>query len=795
MAEKKIVVSFEAQTSGFSKSMKTIQSSVKNVATGVQSTAGKMGNSFKNTGNTIKAGIGSGLDGVKTKAKGLGSSFKSFGDQAGRSIGETEGRASKLSGTLKGVAGVVVGAFAVDKVLGFGKSMVTASADAEAMDAQFEQVFGNLQGNAQKTVDGLGEQFGMAPNRIKPAMSQMTSMFKGLGMDTEDAMKTASDAVTLSADAAAFYDVSYEDANSSLNSFIKGNYEGGESIGLFANETQMAAWASKELGLDWDNLDEKGKQVARLKYAEFMQKSAGATGQAQRESGSLQNQLGNLKQVWTDLMAQIGKPVLNVAIKGLTWLQETIKKVDAEKISSAFKSVGGYLKDTFGPVITDVVTMIKGLWGAFTDSGGLGIAQGLLDGIKGTLNWFRENTSVITALLGGLTGAFLAFQVVNTINKGMALFNTLMLALKAPTIAQTLAQLGLNAAMLANPITWIIVAIGALIAIGILLWKNWDTIKAKAIELKDVVVAKVTEFKTAFVNKFNEIKAGAIAKFTELKTGAVTKFTELRTQVTTAVQNFKTAIVTKATELKTAFVTKITELRNGAVNKFNNLKTSIVTSAQNIKSNVVTKISELKTGFVNKVNELKDGAVTKFNNLKDRAGSIMETAKSKITSPIESAKNKISELVEKIKGFFTNLKLKIPTPSMPKLPHFSLKTGSKTILGKEISYPTGFDVSWYQSGGIFKGTQGGSIVGLGENGHDEAVLPLSNKSRMKPFAHAVASMMPQDKTSQASNVKEEYTIHVPITLDGREIAKGTFKYDKEELRKDEIRRNRRMGII
>lgn len=68
-------------------------------------------------------------------------------------------------------------------------------------------------------------------------------MFKGLGMDTEEAMTQASDAVRLSADAAAFYDVSYESANQSLTSFIKGNYEGGEAIGIFANETQMAQFA------------------------------------------------------------------------------------------------------------------------------------------------------------------------------------------------------------------------------------------------------------------------------------------------------------------------------------------------------------------------------------------------------------------------------------------------------------------------------------------------------------------------------------------------------------------------
>ena len=47
----------------------------------------------------------------------------------------------------------------------------------------------------------------------------------------------------MAADAAAFWDMSLEESTSHLNSFINGSYEGGEAIGLFANDTQMAAYA------------------------------------------------------------------------------------------------------------------------------------------------------------------------------------------------------------------------------------------------------------------------------------------------------------------------------------------------------------------------------------------------------------------------------------------------------------------------------------------------------------------------------------------------------------------------
>src|SRR5690606_4572 len=44
-----------------------------------------------------------------------------------------------------------------------------------------------------------------------------------------------------------------------------------------------------------------------------------------------------------------------------------------------------------------------------------------------------------------------------------------------PAIASTWA---FTTALLANPITWVVVLIGGLIAAGIALWKNWDQVSA-----------------------------------------------------------------------------------------------------------------------------------------------------------------------------------------------------------------------------------------------------------------------------------------------------------------------------
>jgi len=386
---------------------------------------------------------------------------------------QAEESSNRISEAFKKAAGVVAGFFAIDKLKDFSISAIEAAASAQAMQAQFEQVFGNMQRQAQGVVNDLGKSFGMVPNRIKPAFTQMTSMFKGLGLDTNEAMKQAEIAVTLVADAAAFYDKSFEEANEALNSFIKGNYEGGESIGLFASETQMAAWAAKNLKVDWDNLSEAEKQVIRLKYAQAMQKAAGATGQAARESNSYANQLGNLKQIWQDFQAQFAAPFLSNVISGLITLGQLVKSINVKPLQQGLMTLGGYVKDIFVPVFNDLKSLFQTL---VVDTGGIEAAKGAFAGFKGILEWMRNNTPVVTATLLGLVSAFTAFKVINAVNTAIGKYKTLMGVLRNNTLKAALAQMGFNTALLTSPITWVAVGIGALIAAVVLLWKNWDTV-------------------------------------------------------------------------------------------------------------------------------------------------------------------------------------------------------------------------------------------------------------------------------------------------------------------------------
>lgn len=301
-----------------------------------------------------------------------------------REVQNTDGSMNIFKRTVLGLGAAIMALGIGAAVKEFTQGAIEAAAGAQALQAQFEQVFGADAGEAQGVVENLGESFGMLPNRIKPAYTQMTSLFKGLGLETGDAMDASQRAVSAVADAAAFYDKSFEDANSALNSFIKGNYEGGEAIGLFANETQLAGFATKELGLDWKNLGEADKQLARLTFAEKMMESAGATGQALRESESYENQLGNLKQAWQDFLAKAGAPILEQAVGVLSKLSDVISNVDPgpfmEFVSAGFDQLSK-VRDIIDAVYNTIMSLVYNTGEVSDIWQNLGVPPEIADGI------------------------------------------------------------------------------------------------------------------------------------------------------------------------------------------------------------------------------------------------------------------------------------------------------------------------------------------------------------------------------------------------------------------------------
>ena len=111
-------------------------------------------------------------------------------------------------------------------------------------------------------------------------------------------------------------------------------------------------------------------------------------------------------------------------------------------------------------------------------------------------------------------------------------------------------------AALAGPIGIAIAAIAALIAIGVLLYKNWDTIKAKAIEIKNNVVATWNSLKASVVAAVNSLKASLSSAWASIKANVSSAWNAVKTAITTPINT--------AVSLVKAGIEKLKSIVNGA---------------------------------------------------------------------------------------------------------------------------------------------------------------------------------------------------------------------------------------
>lgn len=446
---------------------------------------------------------------------------------------------NKIGKAFKKIGQAVITYFAVDKIKEFGKACTEASAEVEAETSAFNSTLGKNADAMTRKLQQLGDKTGITYTRMTEASTLYYNKWVQAGYDSEKAMEMTTRSINLGADAAAYYNMSLDDANGNIKSFINGNFEAGDAIGVSTNATSIAAWATKELGLDYTKASESQKQAIRQEYLEYMYNISGVTGQASKESGAYENQVGNLKEAWRQFKAVIGEPLLNnvvlPAIKGLT----------------------DFLNNSAIPAFEDIKTKVSDLneyWQDFKEK------------LEEAKTWIDNNKTSIELLaiaFGTLAVAILAYNASAIVAAASSAAETLAIygLIAAETIATgattllttATSALGVVIGFLTSPITLTIAAIGLLVAAGVSLYNNWDTVKAKANELKVQVVNKFTELKTGAINKFNELKTQAVSKVSEMVSPIVSKFNSIKTGIANAINTAKNGVKTAVDKMKGFF--------------------------------------------------------------------------------------------------------------------------------------------------------------------------------------------------------------------------------------------------
>lgn len=208
-----------------------------------------------------------------------------------------------------------------------------------------------------------------------------------------------------------------------------------------------------------------------------------------------------------------------------------------------------------------------------------------------------------------------------------------------------------NAALWASPITWVVAGIAALVAAGVLLWKNWDTIKAKGAQLWEWMGGSVT---------------GVIRNIIRV----LLTFNPL-------------AIFLRA-------FNKVFDYLTG-INLFDAGKTIIVSLVNGIKSRV-SQLWEWMTGASDGVVKSIAMALLKFNPVFIFMGAfnkvfeyltginLFEAGKAIIMTMIEGIKSKITAIPEMVKGALASAREYLPFSDAKKGPFSDLTASGASII-------------------------------------------------------------------------------------------------------------------
>ena len=738
------------------------------------------------------SGLRRGLDDARRGANDAGNGLRRLGDNSGikSATSAVKGLTSSLGSAVKGAAGLVVGLAAIGGAKGILDGVINRVDAIHGGKKTMTILFDGDTKRAEKAINIVKDAVSGTPLTLNFGVGQMTKLIAS-GMDEATAGKT----LQLSMDVAATFDPgNIETMTGELNDiFSKIAAKGSMDMTHLDSLNTRGIPTLKLLAQHYGTTEEAAAQMVKegkVGIEDLNEALSGYEGTAKSAGDSISGMFSNIK---TAIINAFSTPLMDEEkyqsiVDGLGSVLDYVKGPLSEGISSGMLKAFDFVQRAM-PTIQAGLTAVGDLFNAFKDNvlqvwdaiatefGG-GELSGL-DQVKSVFEWVSENADGIAKSVMGVVAAFIAWKT------AMVIINTVLAIYEGITLIASTATAIFNAALWANPITWIVAAVLALIAVIVLMVVYWDEISAFMIgiweNIKESAVDIWEGLKEFFSNLWVVIKEWAIQEWEDFKALVSTVWQSIVEGASAIWEGLKEFFVNLWNGIKETAISLWEGLKGALVAMWQGIISSATAIWEGLKSFFSGFWESIKSLFSNTWDSIKTTLTNTWENIKSTATQKWEAVKEAMVKPVDKAKELISNAIDKIKGFFSNLKLKFPKIEMPPLPHFSI-SGSFSL--KPPSVPK-VGVSWYATGGIATGP---SIVGIGEAG-DEAILPLSNKAKMKPFANAVASLMGSNggNNNGGGNIVNEFHINATI----REEA-DIIKLSKEIVRQQQ-RRDRAGG--
>lgn len=593
----------------------------------------------------VSGATGKDMDALRSKAREMGAKTKFSATEAGQGFEYMAMAGWKTGDMLDGIEGIMNLAAASGENLGTTSDIVTDALTAFGLEAKdsghFADVLAAASSNANTNVSMMGETFKYA-----------APIAGALGYSTEDTAL---------------------------------------AIGLMANSGIKASQAGTSLRTIMSKLTGEVK-ISGKALGDVTIATANADGTMRPFSEIL----GDCREAFSKLTdeekvsaaeALVGKN----AMSGFLALMNAGDD-DVNKLTKALGNCDGAAKDmadTMNDNLEGQLTILKSQLQELAISFGeilIPAVRSVVGILQNVVDWFNKlpqpMKEVITKVLAVVAAVgpllIVGGKLVSSIGTLLTVGSKIGPVFTAIKTGATLLGGGLKAlwaVMLANPVTLVIAAIAALVAVFIYLWNNceefrqfwinlWEKIKQVASAAWQAITTALSTawqaISTAAQTVWNAIKQFFVGLWEGIKTVFTTAVTAIGTALTTAWQTISTAVTTAWTAIsqffttlwegiKTVFTTALTAIQTGLSTAWTAITTAASTAWNGIKTFLSTTWDNIKTKASQTWDNIKTKVGTTWENIKTNTSTAMGNLKSNITTGWETIKTNVGTAMGNIK--------------------------------------------------------------------------------------------------------------------------------------------------
>lgn len=240
-----------------------------------------------------------------------------------------------LGSAVKKIGLLIGGAFAVGKLVQFGKECTKLGSDLNEVQSVVNVVFPNMTEKVDEFSKKAAKTAGLSETMAKKYVGLFGSMAKQFNFTESQAYDMSTQLTQLAGDVASFYNISQDLAYIKLKSVFSGETETLKDIGVVMTQNALDEYAlANGYGKTTSAMTEQEKVALRLA---FVQKQlSAASGDFIRTSDSWANQVRVMQLQIQSLKATVGQGLINIFTPVIKVINTLLAKLAT--VANAFKS-------------------------------------------------------------------------------------------------------------------------------------------------------------------------------------------------------------------------------------------------------------------------------------------------------------------------------------------------------------------------------------------------------------------------------------------------------------------------